>query len=209
MALLLIGLGPSPQLEDLTRRAERALHRADRVLLDTYTGSGAEARQRALSALCAAPVVATGPLDQAARARLIEEARGADIALAVAGDPLFATPHAHLAAEARARGVQVEVVPGLCATTAAASLAHADGARLVTVCVQDPAHLTPHEQRALARACGDGCGAVVLAVGREEELSAEAWDALAAELGATYALLTRTVTIDGGGIALLVLRATC
>ena len=63
MTLLLVGLGPSPLLEDLTRRGERALRGADRVIVDTTAAAGGAERADAIAALLGVPAEVVGPLD--------------------------------------------------------------------------------------------------------------------------------------------------
>ncbi|MBN2361266.1 MAG: hypothetical protein JXR83_17565 [Deltaproteobacteria bacterium] len=207
MALLAIGLGLSPSLHDLTRRAEAALRRADRVLVDVFTAAAADERCAALERLLGHPVERLYGPDAALRGALIEEARCRDVAIAVAGDPLVATPHGHLCREAAAAGVEVVIVPGVSAATAVASLSGRDAAGHTVVLVEEPRPPGQVELASVGAALDAGRGCIVLGAGRSGE-SSVFWPALAVLLERAFGAAVERVAIDGGDTALLVWRST-
>lgn len=113
MALYIIGAGISS--EYITLRALKYLSRASKVYIDTYTsiapGIDEELVQRLTPEAEIVPAARLHLENQSHR--IIEEARDANIALLVPGDPLIATTHIALAVEAKKRGVEVVIVPGV------------------------------------------------------------------------------------------------
>jgi len=209
MTLLLVGLGPSPLLDDLTRRAERALRSADRVIVDTTTAAGGAARAEAIAALLDVPAEVVGPLDASAREAVLMAAQSARVALAVAGDPLVATPYRLLVQDARTRSVAIEIVPGVSMATAAASSVALDPSQMSVVEIQHPGHLSAAERSAIGSALDEPGGVILIGAGREEEITAAAWAALRAELEQAFTCAVAEVEIDGGGVTLVVSRAIC
>ena len=198
MSLWLVGLGPSPRLQDLSRRAEQALLRCTRVWLDAASAEADATRRAALSALLGRALEPEGVLDQRDRTRLIELARQHEVALAVAGDPLVATPYRHLCAQARAAGVVVELVPGVSVLSAAATLAGLDASQVEVVVVAKPDRPEPAELAQVQAALRQGRPVLLLAAGRAEVDDAS-WQALAERCGGS----PQQVAIDGGGCTLV------
>ncbi len=182
MGLYLVGLGPSPLLRDLTRRAEESLRVCKRVLLDTVSAGDVQLRQDALEALLKRPVELAGPLDAEERGALLDVAKSEDLALAVAGDPLLATPYAHLLSQARRGGVDVVVVPALSAAQAALSLAGYDASQASIFVVENPGYLSAAERSRFVQMLALGA-VVVLAVGRRQRIERGDWERLAVESG--------------------------
>ncbi len=203
MSLRLVGLGPSPELQDLTRRAELILRACQTVLLDSVTAGATARRQRALETLLGRPVELSGPLAGADREALLARAAHQDLALAVAGDPLLATPYCHLLRQARALGLEVEVVPGLNAWSAVACLAGLDVATTRPVLVQNPGAPTDAELAEI-RVALQGGAAVVMAAGRQPEAPAALWAELKVLLEASHDARVEAIDIDGGGRSLVV-----
>jgi precorrin-6B methylase 1 len=206
VSLTLVGLGPSPALDDLTRRGEAALRACHELWLDVVTaGTGAERAQALQTLLGRRPRLARR-FDRDERSELAARAGEVEVALAVAGDPLVATPHRHLLRELRARGVEVRVIPGVSALTAVATRAGLDAAAASVVVVEAPAAPTARELAAIAQALAQHRPVVVLAAGRDAEPSAEAWQALRAR----WPRGAELIALDGGGVSLLLEPdATC
>ncbi|MFH1809116.1 MAG: SAM-dependent methyltransferase [Pseudomonadota bacterium] len=202
MSLWLVGLGPSPELDDLTPRAERVLRCCEEVWLDLVTAGGGERRKRALEALLGRSLRLATTLDQQERNVLALAAQVHEVALAVAGDPLVATPHGFFLRELRARGTAVQVVPGLPAWTSVASLDGLDAAHVQVVVVSDPAAPTAPELQAIEQALGKGKAVTVLAAGREPEVPAEDWRQLADR----WPGMAQAISLEGGGVTLLIRR---
>lgn len=125
--LYLVGT-PIGNLEDITRRAARALAEADIV--------AAEDTRRTLKLLnhlgVSKPVVSYHEHNRReSGGRLIAALlEGKSVALASdAGMPVVSDPGAELVAEASARGIPVTVVPGPCAVSSALALSGFDGSR--------------------------------------------------------------------------------
>ncbi|NPA05427.1 MAG: diphthine synthase [Crenarchaeota archaeon] len=114
MTLYIVGLGPSPAY--LSLRAISVLSRASRIYVDSYTSIGFGDVLQLVRGL-AGPGVVVAPVErrvlEEGAARIIEEARSSDVAVAVVGDPLTATTHNALRLEAMRKGVRVEVVPAV------------------------------------------------------------------------------------------------
>lgn len=206
MALLLVGLGPSPELRDLTRRGEEALRRARRVLVDVFTAAGGERRCAAIEHLLGRPVETLIGPEAPLRAALIEVARSVDVAIAVAGDPLLATPHGYLCQQARQAGVVVEIVPGVSVATAAPALLGRDGAGQRVVVIDDLRAPRSSELARVVAVLDAGLACLVIGAGRVDEPGA-GWPELATVLAQTCRAQVEAVAIDGTDTALLVARA--
>ena len=113
MALYIVGAGPGS--EYLTLKAIKALARSRKIYIDTYTSIAPGVDEELVARLApeAEVVRATRLHLEEESTRIIEEAREADIAILVPGDPLTATTHIALAVEARKRGVEAHIVPGV------------------------------------------------------------------------------------------------
>jgi diphthine synthase len=121
LALTLVGLGLHDP-RSITVRGLEAVRGADRVYAEFYTatmaGSASDLEAflgRAVLVLDRLGVEKGGP-------RLLEEARGGDIVLLVAGDPMAATTHADLLVRFRHAGVPFRVVHAPSIFTAAPGL---------------------------------------------------------------------------------------
>jgi uroporphyrin-III C-methyltransferase len=205
MTLLLVGLGPSPELRDLTRRGEEALRRAQRVLVDIFTAAGGDRRCAAIAQLVEHPIERLVGPDATVRAELIEAARAADVAIAVAGDPLLATPHGYLCQQARQAGVPVEIIPGVSVATAGPSLLGRDPAAVPVVVIDDPWRPRTAELALVAAALDGGVGCLVIGAGRIDG-SGDPWPALASTLAQGRQAQVQLVSIDGADTAALVRR---
>lgn len=195
MSLALVGLGPAVDLSDLTSRAQQVLTSARLIWLDAVTAAGSAERMIALASLVQVPIELAGPLDRVRRARLFELARHQRIALAVAGDPLVATPHRYLVAEARRAGIEVEIVPGVSVATAAASLLGLDAVALDVVTVDPLASIGISHELELALATGRGL--LVLGAGKRVMIEEDEWRGL---LDTIAERTSREVTlVDLGG----------
>jgi diphthine synthase len=113
MALYIVGAGLSS--EYLSLRAIKALSRARKVYIDTYTSIAPGVDEELVARLAPeAEVVRATRLHLENEAyRIVEEAAEGDVAVLVPGDPFIATTHVALAVEARRRGVEVVAVPGV------------------------------------------------------------------------------------------------
>jgi len=205
MTLLLVGLGPSPELRDLTRRGEEALRRARRVLVDVFTAAGGDRRCAAIEDLLGHPIEQLVGPDAQLRAELINAARGTDVAIAVAGDPLLATPHGYLCQQAQLAGVAVEIVPGLSVATAVPSLLGWDPTAVRVVVIEDLRTLRPAEVARVLQVLDGGLGCLVIGAGRIDEPGAQ-WPELAAALAQHRQAHVELVAIDGADTAALVTR---
>lgn len=110
MALWLIGLGlHDPQ--DISVKGLAQVRACGRVYAEFYTAILAGGTPGELEDFLARPLTV---LDregvEAGAARLVDEARGQDVALLTAGDPLTATTHTDLMVRARVAGVKVHVI---------------------------------------------------------------------------------------------------
>jgi diphthine synthase len=113
LALYIVGAGVSA--EYLTLRALKALARASKIYIDTYTSIAPGIDEELFARLApeAEIVKATRFHLEDEAYRIIEEASRGDVAILVPGDPLTATTHVAIAVEARKRGIDVVVVPGV------------------------------------------------------------------------------------------------
>jgi len=118
--LWLIGLGPG-DLEHMTERAKSVARGCEKRYLEGYTAVLPAEQEALLEGII-------GPWEKLMRPsvekpeKLLEEARGASIALLVVGDPMQATTHIDLEARCAERGVGFDIVPGMSATSLAVSL---------------------------------------------------------------------------------------
>jgi uroporphyrin-III C-methyltransferase len=202
MSLCLVGLGPSPLLLDLTRRAERCLCQADRVYLDDTTAGGWQQRHISLRESLSCAVELLGPLDSSRCDELLGHAHLQKVVVASAGDALVATPLHFLCRRARERGVACEIIPGLSMMTAAVSLLGLDASTSTTVVINDLDQPSAFEATRLQQALNSADTVVVLAAGREAEPVAEAWNKMRVELQ-QHSFHVETVSIDAGGTALV------
>lgn len=144
MSLFLVGLGPDPNLLDLSQRAKNCLLGAERVLLDTLSSDAVELRQIALQELLHKTVEKLVAVEQQERQELYQQALEQDIAIAVAGDPLVESPYVFWLREAKQSACPVQVIPGLSAMTALPSLVGLDASRCQIFRLAD--YLYPEEQ---------------------------------------------------------------
>jgi len=113
LPLYIVGAGISA--EYLTLRALKALARADKIYIDSYTSIAPGVDEELLTRLAPEAVIVRAArfhLEDMSR-RIIEEARQSHVAILVPGDPFLATTHSAIAVEARQRGVEVVIVPGV------------------------------------------------------------------------------------------------
>ena len=118
--LWLIGLGPG-DLEHMTERAKSVARGCEKRYLEGYTAV-LPAEQEALLEGIIGPWAKLMRPSVEKPEKLLEEARGASIALLVVGDPMQATTHIDLEARCAERGVGFDIVPGMSATSLAVSL---------------------------------------------------------------------------------------
>ncbi len=113
MTLYIVGGGLSA--EYLTLKALKALAKAKKIYIDTYTSIAPGIDEELVTRLAPEAEVVRATrfhLENEAH-RIVEEAKERDIVLLVPGDPFLATTHVALAIEAKRRGVAVSVVPGV------------------------------------------------------------------------------------------------
>lgn len=110
MALWLIGLGLH-DAKDITVKGLERVQACDRVYAEFYTAILAGTTREGLEDFLGKTVTALdrGGVESGA-GDLVRRARGAEVALLTAGDPLAATTHTDLMVRARAAGVPVHVV---------------------------------------------------------------------------------------------------
>lgn len=207
MGLQIIGLGPSPDLQDLTRRAELALRGAERIFLDEITAGGAERRARSLEHLCQIAVELLGPLDNARRQEIVQLAGERRVVVCGAGDALVATPLPYLVRQARSAGVATQVIPGVSMMTAAPALAGVDAAGCAIVVVDQPQAQDNAQLELISQALQERGVVVVLAAGKQPDVATARWSALVAVLERELGAQVQSVVVDGGGEALVVISS--
>lgn len=123
MALYFVGVGTST--EAVTREALEVLRRVQKVYVDAYTSLVDGLTLDFLRKVTDAELVyaSRAMLEGEAVRSIIKEARARDVALVVGGDPFIATTHVAIRLEAMKMGVEVRVVHGVSAYTAAISAA--------------------------------------------------------------------------------------
>ncbi len=122
--LRLVGLGLGPP-EYLTLRSLSVLEASSIVYLDTYTSRAPDElvgflRERLGARLRLAD---RSDLEEGA-GKVLDEALGEEVSLAVPGDPLVATTHVSLLQEAARRGIKFDVIHGVSALSAAVASSH-------------------------------------------------------------------------------------
>ena len=112
--LIFIGLGLS--IKHLTIEALHYINKADKIIVDTYTGLVEDFNDYLEKLVYEGKEVVYAKredLEGKAIDNIVEEAREKNIAILVPGDPFIATTHDAIRVEALKKGVKVHVVNGL------------------------------------------------------------------------------------------------
>lgn len=120
MPLYFIGLGLRP--DHITLQAIRLLGEAEKVYVDAYTSIIPGFSPETLRRYTRGEIIVASRRDlEQGMDRIIEEAVGRRVAVAVPGDPFIATTHDAIRSEALRRGVEVKVAHNVSIYSAAAS----------------------------------------------------------------------------------------
>jgi len=118
--LYLIGLGIWDE-GDISLNGVKAAKRAAKVYSETYTSAWG-GNLKKLEKEIGKPIKVIGRADMEEKsARIIKEAKKADVAILVPGDPLSATTHSSMVAEARDAKVEVRIIHSSSIFTAVAT----------------------------------------------------------------------------------------
>ena len=115
----IVGAGLSS--EYITFRALKAIMRADRIYIDTYTSIAPGIDEALIERLNPEAEVlrATRSMLEEESWRLVRAAAEMNIVVLVPGDPHYATTHIALLVEAREKGVEAHLIPGVAGPQAA------------------------------------------------------------------------------------------
>lgn len=112
MTLYLVGLGLDKR--DITLKGLEALHRCEKIYLDTYTGL-LTFSIRDLEILIDKKIISAyrDMVEKNPETTILADAKDKDVAFCVAGDPLSATTHYDLILRADSMGIRTEVINGI------------------------------------------------------------------------------------------------
>jgi len=108
----LVGIGLKPEMVSV--EALSALKKCDEIYIDTYTSDFSEGTLSGLEGISGKKIIPLQrPEIEEGFAKKIEAARGKNIALAIIGNPLFATTHSQLLLDAKKADVEFKVIAGI------------------------------------------------------------------------------------------------